>query len=93
MYLRIEHDYPLKYIGNIDEISLWFDLLNNTIINHKGVKIVSIHTTEHEYLSFNIILECIVNSIKLFAVCIFKLKNIFKENFLYSIYIKTNEKG
>ena len=93
MYLRIEHNYPLKYIGNMDETLLWFNLSNNTIIDHKRVKTVSIRITEHEYSFFTVILKCMIDGIKLPAVCIFKLKNISKENFSYGIHIKVNEKG
>ncbi len=93
MYLRIEHNYPLKYIGNMDEILLWFDLPSNTTIDHKGAKTVSIRTTGHERSSFTVILGCMTDGTKLPAVCIFKLKNIPKENFPYGIYIRANEKG
>ncbi len=93
MYLRIEHNYQLKYIGNMDETPLWFDLPSNTTIDHKGAKTVSIRTTGHERSSFTVILGCMADGTKLPAVCIFKLKNIPKENFLYGIHIRANEKG
>uniref|UniRef100_U9UYM1 HTH CENPB-type domain-containing protein n=1 Tax=Rhizophagus irregularis (strain DAOM 181602 / DAOM 197198 / MUCL 43194) TaxID=747089 RepID=U9UYM1_RHIID len=87
------HDYPLKYIGNIDETLLWFDLPSNFTIDHKGTKTVSIHTTGHECSSFTVVLACIADGSKLLAVCIFKLKNVPKENFPYGIHIRANEKG
>ncbi len=93
MYLRIEHNYLLKYIGNMDETPLWFDLPSNTTIDHKEAKTVSIHTTGHIRSSFTVILGCMADGTKLPAVCIFKLKNIPKENFPYGIHIRTNEKG
>ncbi len=93
MYLRIEHNYPLKYIGNMNETPLWFDLPSNTTIDHKGAKTVSISIIGHERSSFTVILGCMANGIKLSAVCIYKLKNILKENFSYSIHIRANEKG
>ena len=75
----------------MNETLIFFDLSNNITINHKYIKIVTIYITEYEYLSFIIIF--VYNSSKLLAVCIFKLKNLPKEKFSYSIYIKVNEKG
>ncbi|GES73570.1 pogo transposable element with KRAB domain isoform X2 [Rhizophagus clarus] len=40
MYLRIHNKYELKYMGNMDETLMWFDLPNNTTINQKGAKMV-----------------------------------------------------
>ena len=93
MYLRIEYNYPLKYIGNMDETPLWFDLSSNSTIDHKGIKTVNIRTMGHEVSSFTVILACMTDGTKLLAVCIFKLKNILKEKFLYGIHIRANEKG
>ena len=81
MYLRTENNYLLKYIVNMDETPMWFDLPSNTTINQKGAKSVSIRTTSHKHLSFTVILACMADGTKFPAVCIFKLKNILKENF------------
>ncbi|GES86898.1 pogo transposable element with KRAB domain [Rhizophagus clarus] len=48
MYLRIHNKYELKYMGNMDETPMWFDLPSNTTINQKGAKTVNICTTGHE---------------------------------------------
>lgn len=93
LYRRIQHDYPLKYIGNMDETPLWFDLPSNSTIDHKGAKTVSIRTTGHERSSFTVVLACMADGSKLPAVCIFKLKNVPKENFPHGIHIRANEKG
>jgi len=93
LYRRIQHDYPLKYIGNMDETPMWFDLPSNTTIDYKGTKTVTIHTIRHEHLFFTIVLACMADSSKLLAIYIFKLKNLPKENFSYGIYIRVNEKG
>ena len=75
----------MKYIGNMDKILIWFDLLSNITINKKEEKTVSIHTIGYEWISFTVILVifgCMADSIKLSAVCIFKLKkNPKKKNF------------
>ncbi len=62
-------------------------------IDHKGTKIVTIHTTRHKHSSFTVVLAYIADDSKLSAVCIFKLKNLLKEKFPYGIYIRVNEKG
>ena len=93
MYLRIHNKYPLKYIGNMDETPMWFDLPSNTTINQKGAKTVNIRTIGHEHTSFTVVLRCMADGTKLPAVCIFKLKNIPKEKFPCGIYIRVNEKG
>ena len=87
LYRRIQHDYLLQYINNMNETPLWFDLSSNTTIDHKGIKTVSIRITEYKRLSFTVVLAYIANSKKLPAVCIFKLKNVPRENFSHGIYV------
>jgi hypothetical protein len=93
LYMRMQYKYPLKYIGNMDETPMWFDLPSNTTIHNKGEKTVSIRTTGHERTSFTVILGCMADGTKLPAVCIFKLKKIPKEKFPDGIYVRVNEKG
>ncbi|CAG8608689.1 700_t:CDS:2 [Diversispora eburnea] len=63
LYRRIQFDYPLKYIGNMDETPMWFDLPSNTTIDHKGTKTVNIRTTGHERSSFTVVLTCMADRI------------------------------
>ena len=42
MYMRIEHDYPLGLIANMDETPVTFDLPSNTTIDKTGVQPISI---------------------------------------------------
>src|SRR6266542_533001 len=93
MYLRIHNKYPLKYISNMDETPMWYELPSNATINQKSAKTGNIRTTGHERASFTVVLGCMVDGTKLPAVCIFKLKNIPKEKFPHGIYIRVNEKG
>jgi hypothetical protein len=93
LYMRMQHNYPLKYIGNMDETPMWFDLPSNTTVNKKGEKTISIRTTGHERTSFTVILGCMADGTKLPAVCIFKVKKIPKEKFPDGIHIRANEKG
>src|SRR6266498_5435904 len=72
LYRRIQYDYPLKYIGNMNETSVTFDLPYLTTLDHRGTSTVNIQTTGHEKLNFTVILGCMADSTKLPAVCIFK---------------------
>ena len=94
LYMRMQYNYPLKYIGNMDETPMWFDLPSNTTINKKGEKTISIRTTGHEQTSFTVILGCMADGTKLPAVCIFKVKKIPKKNFqMVFTYARTRRGG
>lgn len=93
LYMRMQYHYPLKYMGNMDETPMWFDLPSNTTIHKKGEKTISIRTTGYERTSFTVVLGCMADGTKLPPVCIFKLKNIPKEKFPIGIHIRANEKG
>jgi hypothetical protein len=93
LYRRIQHDYPLRYIGNIDETPVTFDLPYSTTLDHRGTSTVSIRTTGHEKTNFTVILACMADGTKLPPVCIFKLKNIPREIFPQGVHIRINKKG
>src|SRR5688500_7470191 len=76
MYRRIQHDYPLALIGNMDETPVSFDLSSNTTIDELGAQSVSIRITGYEKTNFTVVLSCLANRIKLLPLIIFKLKNI-----------------
>lgn len=75
-------DYSLKYIGNMNEMPVAFDLLYSTTLDHWSTSIVNIKTTNHEKINFTVILAYMANSIKLPLICIFKLKKMSWELFL-----------
>jgi len=81
MYRRIQYDYPLALIGNMDETPVSFDLPSNTTIDELGARSVSIRTTGHEKTNFTVVLTCMADGTKLLPLIIFKLKNIPKGNF------------
>ena len=92
--MRMQHNYPLKYIENMNETPMWFDLPSNTTINKKGEKTISIRTTGHERTSFTVLLGCMADGTKLPAVCIFKVKKFQKKNFqMVFIYARTRRGG
>src|SRR5688572_19349932 len=54
IYRRIQYDYPLAFIGNMDETPMAFDLPSNTTIDELGTRSVSIRTIGHEKTNFTV---------------------------------------
>ena len=42
---RIEHDFALNMIGNMDEIPVYFDIITNKMIDKRGGRSVQVRTT------------------------------------------------
>ena len=93
MYKRIEHNYPLTFIGNMDETPMTFDLPYNTTIDEVGTRSVSIHITGHERTSFTVVLTCMADGSKLPPLVIFKLKKVPKGNFPPEVIVRANPTG
>ena len=87
MYRRIQYDYPLAFIGNMDETPMTFDLPSNTTVDEMGAKTISIRTTGHEKTNFTVVLTCMADRTKLSSLVIFKLKKIPKGNFLPEVIV------
>jgi len=92
-YRRIQHDYPLAFIGNMDETPVSFDLPSNTTIDELGTRTVSIRTTGHERTNFTVVLTCMADGTKLPPLIIFKLKKIPKGNFPSGVIVRANPTG
>ncbi|GES85817.1 pogo transposable element with KRAB domain [Rhizophagus clarus] len=75
------YDYPLAYIGNMNEMLVSFDLPSNTTIDELDARSVSTRITEHEKANFTVVLTCMADGTKLFPLIIFKLKNVPQGNF------------
>jgi transposase-like protein len=93
LYRRMEHNYPLALIGNMDETPMAFNLPSNTTIEQAGTKTVSILTTGHERSNFTVVLACMADGTKLPPVIIFKLKKIPHEEFPNGVIIRANPEG
>ena len=93
LFKRNQYNYPVKYIGNMDETPLAFDMPSPVTLEKRGAKTVSIRTTGHEKACFTVILGCLADGTKLPPVCIFKLKNVPREVFPPGVIIRVNEKG
>ncbi|CAG8486421.1 982_t:CDS:2 [Diversispora eburnea] len=90
LYHHIQHDYPLKLIGNIDETPLTFDIPSNITVEETGARTVSIRTTGHEKSNFTVVLSCMENGNKLLPLIIFKLVNVPQQIFPSGVMICTN---
>ena len=63
--MRIEHDYLLGLIANMDETPVTFDLPSNITIDETGARSISIQTTGHEKTNFTVVLSYIADGTKL----------------------------
>ncbi|CAG8643491.1 5976_t:CDS:1, partial [Diversispora eburnea] len=61
LYRRIQYDYSLNLIENIDETLLTFDMPSNITVEETGSRTVSIHTTGHKKLNFTVVLSCMAD--------------------------------
>jgi transposase-like protein len=93
LYRRIQYDYPLQFIGNMDETPVAFDLPNSYTLEKRGSNTINIKTTGHERSTFTVVLGCMADGSKLPPVVIFKLKNIPRETFPNGIFVRVNAKG
>ena len=93
LYHRIQYNYPLTLMGNMDETPLSFNLPNNTTIDNCGANTVSIRTCGHEKSCFTVVLTCLADGTKLPPVIIFKLVNVPRQVFPAGVYVRTNPKG
>lgn len=82
-----------EHVGNMDEISISFDLPATRTVNLKGAKDISISTTGHEKNNFTVVLAVTKDGSKLPPLVIFKRKTVPKENFPKGIFVQANEKG
>ena len=93
LFRRREHQYPLSLIANMDETPMAFNLPNNTTVEQRGTRTVSILSTGHERSNFTVVLTCMSDGTKLPPVIIFKLVNIPREEFPDGVIIRANKKG
>src|SRR6266496_4380022 len=93
LFRRREHQYPLSLIANMDETPMSFNLPNNTTVEQRGTKTISILSTGHERSNFTVVLACIADGTKLPPVIIFKLVNIPRKEFPDGVIIRANPKG
>ena len=93
LFRRKEHQYPLSLIANMDETPMAFNLPNNTTVEQRGTRTVSILSTGHERSNFTVVLTCTADGTKLPPVIIFKLVNVPREEFPDGVIIRANKEG
>ena len=77
----------------MNEISISFNLPNNTTVEQHSTKTISILSTEHECSNFTVILSYMADGTKLPSVIIFKLVNVPQEEFSDRVIVRTNSQG
>ena len=70
--LRRSKDYPLSFIGNMDETPLWLDMPGETTITRRGQRSVPLRTTGHEKARFTVVLSAMADGRKLKPYVVFK---------------------
>ena len=90
-----QHSLNVEYehVGNMDEISISFNLPASRTINLKDAKVISIRITGNEKNNFTVVLAVIKDGLKLPPAVIFKRKTVPKENFPKRVLVQANEKG
>lgn len=63
--MRQTYNFPLSNIGNMDETSMNFDMLNNRTVEAKGAKTVCVRSAGHEKTRFTVVLTCMADGTKL----------------------------
>ena len=70
--LRHSKDYPLSYIGNMDETPLWLDMPGETTVTRTGARSILIRTTGRDKGRFTIVLAAMADGRKLKPFVVFK---------------------
>ena len=90
---RVEHQYALANIGNMEETPMNFDMPPNRTVNSKGSKTVLIKTTAHEKTRFTVVLACMADGTKLKPMVVFKRKTMPKLKFPANVIVHVHPKG
>ncbi|RUS13366.1 pogo transposable element with KRAB domain-like protein, partial [Endogone sp. FLAS-F59071] len=92
LYHRIQFDYLLNLISNIDETPLTFDIVPNITIADKGARTITINSTGHEKSNFTCVLGILADGTKLPILNTFKLKKEPCGTWPQGVYVRVNEK-
>ena len=91
---RKRHGNSLSLIGNMDETPMFFDLVGNRTVEHRGNKSVLVKTTGHEKQHFTVVLACMADGSKLPPMVIFKRKTFpKKEKFPPGVVVHVQPRG
>lgn len=70
--LRCEQHIPIKRIGNMDEVPVYFDMAPKKVITRKGAKTICIKTNNMEKTRVTVVLCCLADGTKLPPMVTFK---------------------
>ena len=70
--LRIQHNFPMSMIGNMDETPLWLDMPGDFTVSRVGERSVPMRTTGHDKGRFTVILAAMADGRKLKPFVVFK---------------------
>jgi hypothetical protein len=90
--LRKQHQYLLEQIGNADQTSVFFDMLESTTVNSAGERTVQIRTMGAEKQCCTVMLTITANGQKLPPHVVFKHKMMAKK-FPQGIIVHVQESG
>jgi hypothetical protein len=77
----IKSGIDFQHIGNIDEVSVSFDMTGNYTVDKKGTQDIKIRTTGQEKCHFTVVLCVTADGGKCPPMVIFKRKTLPKETF------------
>ncbi len=98
-FLQYEHKvltrkFEMKFVGNMDEAPLWFDLPSSRSHDFQGVKFIPTKTTGKEKLRYTVASSATADGSKLAPMVIFKgLKHAPKGKYPNDVIVQVNEKG
>ena len=90
---RLEHNFDLACIANMDEIPMQFDMLSGQTVESKGANTVQAGTTVHEKESFLVVLTCMANGYKLKPMIIFERKSMPEGKFPQGVVVHVHDRG
>jgi len=85
--------FEIGQLGNMDEVSLTFDVPLNKTVDVKGVKTIMIKTSGNEKTRYTVVLACCADGTKLPPLLNFKRKMLPKDVIPNGIYIHVHSKG
>ncbi len=72
--LRCEQHIPIRCIGNMDEVPVYFDMAPKAVIARKGSRTVCVKTNNMEKTRITVVLACLADGTKLPPMVIFRGK-------------------
>ena len=76
---RKKNGFEISHIGNMDEVSLTFDVPSNKTVDVKGAKTITVKTSGHGKTHYMVVLSCCADGTKLPPMLISKKKNMLNE--------------